>query len=336
MQIRNAIVHRLQKDRFQESVLHIRDDLLQVDEALTRLLTEVRDVYTRKAGKSYGRFQQDQDVYPVSRFLRQLLDGQFDFIEFTRRSMNTFKRNIDPAQLATGGFVLFVQYAVNQNEYLMTVMLNDQLGTAIDPETLEINDTRHLDLSHLHLAARVDLGAWDQGREEKYLSFVKGRASADSVSKYFRDFLGCAEYTDARDETRTLLRVVQAYCEDQGFGRDATARFKGAVHDYCEARRKSGSPVHLDELSRAIDEENPDSFFEFANGEEHRLSNVFDPDRATLRQLKRFQGKDQKLSIAFDQDLLGVRVIYDSEERTLLIRNLPDELARQLDEQNNN
>lgn len=331
MQIEKAIVHELQKERHQQSTLSERDNELVVDETLSTLVEAIRKKYTTN-GKAYGRFKEDQNSYPVSRILNEHLDNTKSFVDFTKEAMGVFKSKIDGQQLATGGYVLFVIYNTNGTRYLIIIMLNDQSGATIDPNTLEINDATHLDLSHLHLAARIDINKWLGNQVEKYLSFVKAKSSTNSVSQYFREFIGCDDFVDSKNETQNLLKIVRDYCQNQDFNSDECINFKQSVFDYCNEKRKSGQPVYLEQLSHALDEDNPDDFLVFANNDNYTLSNVFDIHSNTLVQLKRFKGKDKRLNIAFDSELLGDRIIYNREQGSLTINELPDDLKQQLDE----
>ena len=83
---------------------------------------------------------------------------------------------------------------------------------------------------------------------------------------------------------------------------------------------------------RYISEGEPNEFLKFANSEEYSLSTGFEPHRDTIKRLRRIFGKDKKLALSFDTDLLGNRIIYNQNEESLLIRELPNDLKIQLDE----
>lgn len=328
MSIINSVVHRLEKDRYSKSTVNLRESILEVSEPLENLLAEIRKVYNNKTGKSYGRFQSDVSVYPFSSYLTKHLDDEFSFIEFTKKAMNLFKNKIDVANLATGGYVLFIHY----ENYLMVVMLNDKSGISIDEKTLEVLDASHLDLEKLHLAARIDLDSWNNSDSQKYLSFVKGRKSSESVSLYFREFLGCTDYTDPKEQTQILLKVVDDFCNYKNYDNEDRQNYRQLVFDYCDDKRKAKQPVYLEDLSHHLNEEEPNEFLQFANSEEYSLNTGFELHHDTLQRLKRYIGKDNKLSIKFEAELLGDRIIYNSNEKSLLINKLPADLENQLDE----
>jgi len=212
MSIKNCILHRLEKHRNEKSTLKTRKTVLEVTQPVESLLYEIRRVYSEKTGKAYGLFQSDSIAYPFSSLLGRYLDDENTFVDFTKDAMSLFKSKIDPANLATGGYVLYIHYNANEKDYLMIVMLNDKSGVSINDHTLDVLSSTHLDLDHLHLAARLDIKLWQSGQSEKYISFVKGRKSGESISNYFREFLGCTDYTDSKEQTQVLLKVIDNYC----------------------------------------------------------------------------------------------------------------------------
>lgn len=332
MEVSSAIVHWLQKDRHSASSIYPRDTLLPIDAPLTTLADKIRTIYTEKTGKAYGRFQANDTVYPISQLLRNHVHDDTGFVQFSKDAMDVFKAKIDTVQLATGGYVLFIKYNVNQRQYLMVVMLNDTTGAAIDRVTLDIDHATYLDLRHLHLAARIDITSWLSGNADRYLSFVKGRASTDEVSKYFRDFLGCDDYVDSKAQSQTLLHAVRLFCDSKDFSSEERQQFRNTVFNYCEERRGQGQPVVLEDLSHYLNEGEPTEFLEFANSEQIGLSNMIEPHGRTLKQLKVFRGKTPRMSISFDSELLGTYVIYDREHGDLIFHELPDNLKQQLDD----
>ena len=336
MTIEHIIVHRLQKQRNEVSTLHLRKHELEVTPAAEYLLAELTAVYEKKTGKAYGIFQQDREVYPFSTLLERYLDGSDGgFADLTRKVMNLFKTKIDQAKWATGGYVVFILYGAEpasggvHNRHLIVVMLNDRRGTAVDSETLEIRNVVHLVLDELHLAARVDITGWRTGAVTQYLSFIKGPRSGVSVSRYFRELLGCAEYVDAIRQSRDLVRAVDAYIEQHNLSRSRAREIQTTVYEYAADMRQQGDLVDLEVLSTRIE---PDGFLEFANSEEVGLSSSFEPDLRTLRPFGRFYYSDDQLAIGFNLRLLGNVVQYNADSESLTITPLPGQLVRQLEE----
>lgn len=333
MSIQHIIVHRLEKERESPSTLHPRDKELKVSTAAENLLANLRATYEEKTGKAFGVFQQDQTKYPFSDYLSQHLNGTIGFAEFSRRSMERLQTEIDNEKWATGGYVAFILYHTEGEEakrYLLVVMLNDRRGTAVDPATLEIQDITHLMLDELHLAGRVDLDAW-RASEESYLTFVKGRKRGVTVSRYFREFLGCTDYVDSVVESRKLARVVRDYIKREKLPRDRARKIRANVVDAVARAIDEDEPLDLEILSKQIDPDEPNKFLRHANSDKFRLPASFDPDPSSLRQLARFSGSDADVSVSFEASVLGNRVQYDRKAKSLTIVRLPKRLERELD-----
>lgn len=332
MSIEHIIVHRLEKEREAPSTLHPRDQVLEVSTAAENLLANLRATYEEKTGKAFGVFQQDQTTYPFSAYLGEHLDGTVGFTEFSRRSMERLQTEIDKEAWATGGYVAFILYRTEGDEakrYLLVVMLNDRRGTAVDPATLEIRDVTHLMLDELHLAGRVDLDAW-QANEKSYLTFVKGRKRGATVSRYFREFLGCTDYVDSVVESRKLAIAVQRYAKRENLSRDRAREIRADVFDKAVRANEKQEPLDLEHVSEQIDPDEPNKFLEYANSDKVRLTASFDPDLTALRRLARFSGRDAEVSVSFEASVLGNRVQYDKKSKSLTIVKLPKGLQREL------
>ena len=333
MSIQHIIVHRLEKEREALSALHPRDKVLEVSTAAENLLANLRATYEEKTGKAFGVFQQDQTAYPFSAYLGEHLDGAVDFAEFSRRSMERLRTEIDKEKWATGGYVAFILYRTEGEEakrYLLVVMLNDRRGTAVDPATLEIRDVTHLMLDELHLAGRIDIDAW-RANEKSYLTFVKGRKKGTTVSRYFREFLGCTDYVDSVVESRKLARAVQSYTKREKLSSDRAKEIRADVFDKAARAVDQEEPLDLELLSEQIDPDEPHKFLEYANSDKVRLTASFDPDLASLRRLARYSGRDAEVSVSFEASVLGNRVQYDKKTKSLTIVRLPKRLERELD-----
>lgn len=176
------------------------------------------------------------------------------------------------------------------------------------------------------------------GPGPRYISFVQGRSGGHRISKYFREFLGCEDYTSSKEQTEKLIKVVKRYFRlgmhaDPPSPLDPTEIDERAkdVADYCIERIRQRQTFYLEDLSRYLDEHDPERFLSYANGADSELSNSFDLHRETLRRLWRLSGRSRKLSLSFDRSLLNRDVIYDAKKETLEIRKLPADLKRELD-----
>lgn len=329
MEIREAIVHHLAKERNAASSLCLRSGCLELTEPVTRLITDLHRLYNTKAGKMFGIFHKDTETYPFSRHASSYISEETPFLEFTEQAMRLAQLQIDQKNFATGGYFLFSRYIVDGHDYLGVVMLNETLGASVDQATLSVSEAAHLDLDKLHLAASVNLTQWQDGKlGQRYVSFARSRAS-EGIAGYFADFIGCDETADSRTETATLVSTVNNFCRAKELEAEPAATLKQKVFEYCQERITAGKPVYISELSRVINEEEPEAFAAYAASDDVQLSNVLHPDRTSLRKLQRISLRGSGMSLTFDASLLNRSVFY--QDGRLTFTELPENIRQQLE-----
>ena len=226
--------------------------------------------------------------------------------------MNILSDEIVKAQLATGGYVLFVTFEQFNQRRFMVVMLKDTEGVSFNSH-LDVLDVNHLELDNLHLAASIDITRWQLGNAQKYVSFVKGRHNT-VVTEYFKRFVGIQEFSDSMKDTAGLVAIVRSFARVNELGTVKEEELKSRVHSYCEDRLEHNAPVYLNELSRYLDEANPEAFLEHVNKSDEQINNEILLDKRGLRRLVRYSGRNDEMSITFNASLLGERVQYDAEK----------------------
>jgi nucleoid-associated protein len=329
VQIKNAIVHLLQKERGEDSKIKLRPDELPGGEQLETLLSSLRHLYNTTSGHGMGVFKRDQATYPFGSTLNNNSAEAWDFLEFTNQAMKTLKQRIDAAPAATGSYVFFVRYHENNNRYLIIATLKHRGGLGFDDD-LNLSKTQHLDLEHLHEMARINLTVLADNAGERYLTFAKKRTD-DDFSHYFREFIGCDEFSESRELTRKLLECLNKYCAENHFDEAKRSSYKEITYAYCEEKRISNQVVNLSLLSSRLDEERPTVFLEFLNTHEQEfgLADGFEPDRSVYRLLKRVKYSEKAISISFNADLWNHRVFYNKEDKTLTIRDIAGTICEQ-------
>ena len=330
MPIRHAIVHLIdKKPDGSPAILHARDTELVESQATENLLSGLNESYNAKQGKAWGFFHHESGAHPFSGWLSKYLKEEIDFAAFSRIAVEHLQKLMEESNLTVGGHVLFAHYQQGLTEYLSIALLHHSEGVSVSAE-LDVTPSRHLDLSQLHLAARINLSEWQGNKQSKqYISFIKGK-NGRKVSEYFRDFIGCQEGIDGPGETRTLLKAFSDFVESEDLPDESAREKTMALVDYATSQTKIGGLVTLDELSELIDEDHPKAFAEFVRNKDYGLSPEIPADKRTLNQFRRFTGRAEGLSISFEAHLLGDKVSYDKESGTLTLRGLPTVLTDQL------
>ncbi len=330
MPIDNSIVHQIhKKPDGQPASLTLREAELASSDALEHLLAGLIEAYNSKPNKAWGNFHEESGAYPFSGWLQQLLDAEQDFVGFSKQASEHLKTLMEGSNLALGGHVLFIRYRQGMTAFLIIALLHHTEGVTVT-EQLEVAAARHLDLSSLNMAARINLTEWKQNPNAKnYISFIRGR-SGKRVSDYFRDFIGCLEGSDPEQETTTLLQAFQDYVGEADMPADELQSKTKAMSGYVNSQARQGEQVALEELSGVIDEEQPRAFYDYIRNKDYGLSAEIPADKRTMSNFMRFYGKADGLSISFEAHLLGERVEYDEGADSLVIKHPPKGLIQQL------
>jgi nucleoid-associated protein len=330
MPIRHATVHLIdKKPDGTPAVLHARDTELAESAAIDNMLGDLNESYNAKQGKAWGFFHAESGAHPFSGWLTQYLAGTTGFIEFTREAVEHLQKLMEESNLSVGGHVLFVHYVQGMTDYLAIALLHHSDGVTVTDQ-LDVSPARHLDLSQLHLAARINLSEWQGNLKSKqYISFIKGKGGR-RATEYFRDFIGCQEGVDAPGETRTLLKAFSDFVESEDLPEESAREKTRTLVDYATSQAKLGEPMGLEELSELIDEERPKAFYDHIRNKDYGLSPEIPADKRTLNQFRRFTARTEGLSISFESHLLGNKVEFDEEGGTLTLRGLPVALMDQL------
>jgi nucleoid-associated protein len=333
MNIVEAIVHRVDKDRQHYGVVTLRRQALPVDKVLQNTVEKIRQTYNGNPARGFGVFQADKLLYPFSKELNDYCDGIKSLYDFTSTAMNVLLKEINMEPLATGGYVLFVKYDEGGKSFFMVAILKLKGGTGIDEKSLALSANWNLDVDHLHEAARINIDNWaaSQGR---YISFARKGAGNRKFTDYFRNFVGCDEFIESAAQTNEIIRVIKDYCVDKNLSPVEARKIKARAYEYFVEQSKDKKPINLEAISMRFDGENPKAFLDYLAEKDIELSDGFEPDRNAYRQLKRIGGKDLDLTINFDRSLLGDRVKYDPEKQQLLITKLPPSLIAELEEEN--
>ena len=89
----------------------------------------------------------------------------------TEQATNVLKEELNKYAFNETGYLVFCHYQYVASDFLLIAMINIKEHYSITSE-LDLASSRHLDISRMQLAARVDLTAWDtQPEDNRYMSF---------------------------------------------------------------------------------------------------------------------------------------------------------------------
>ncbi|MEE1924653.1 nucleoid-associated protein [Pseudomonas sp. 148P] len=328
-EIVNVIVHTLNKGEA-GFIVDGRERVLDVGETVQRLIDQLARIYAGKTGKSHGRFEEDTDNYPVSRFLEGYFkNDSSDFVATTLQMAENLRKSAQ-GTASTGGHAFFAHFrrTVDGTDFFIVAILNDELGAALN-KSKEVVDALHLDIKGFRLAGRVNMTDWTDGGD-KYLSFIKGRGQ-DKVSDFFKLFLGCNNSVAAVLETRKLGTALDKFVQSQEMTEEHREEFLRNAYVICKRYAEKDVPFELNAFANEVWPENPEALSGLFEASGLDISDGFIPDKRSLRSLVKFSGGSKNWSITFDRAALSNGEIeFDMESEALIIKQLPKELAARL------
>ena len=311
-----------------EHQAHYREALIGRSGAVANLVEQLHLAYNGKPAKGYAAFETEKSP-KVALALADWQSGNSDYLGFSRATTDALVQELSQHQLPETGYLLLAHYRYLASEFLLICLLGSKDHFELT-EQLELATSRHLDISRMQLAARLDLTEYAVNREQgHYISFIRGRAGR-KVADFFLDFLGCAEGTDAKANSQLVLASVEEYLGAAEFAPEEKTAARRQVFDYCEERAKAGQEVVLAELSAVVDPEQENGFLHYCAEQQLAVAEQFPVEVKELKKLVKFNGTGGGLSLSFDQKLLGERVSYDLKTDTLVIKGTPPNLRDQL------
>lgn len=328
-EIVNVIVHSLNKvgGGF---LVDDRKEVLEIGVTVQRLIDQLAKIYAAKTGKSHGRFEDDVDNYPISKFLESYYTtGVSDFVGTTLQMVENLKKSAQ-GTASTGGHVFFAHFkrVADQTHYFIVAILNDELGAALN-KSKEVVDALHLDIKGFRLAGRVNLTSW-AGGGDKYLSFIKGRGQ-DKVSEFFKLFLGCNNSVAAVVETQKLGAALETFAQSKEMTEEQREDFLRNAYTVCKRYADKDIPFELEAFANELWPDNPEELSGSFERSGLDISDGFIPDKRSLRTLVKFSGGSKNWRIIFDRAALSNDEIeFNIETETLVIKKLPEELLARL------
>jgi nucleoid-associated protein len=333
MEINEAIVHRMDKERQGKAVVTLRKDVLPKDGVLKSLVEKSRDAYNANPNRAVGVFQSNQLVYPFSKLLDTYLAKAIDLIAFSHQAMSILENHINGEPFATGGYAIFIDYEDDaKNRFFMVVILKLKGGVGINEADLALSENWNLDVDHLHEAARINVQNWKVAKGN-YISFARTASTNKTFTQYFREFIGCTHFIESKAQTSLLVKTINNYCRDNALTPEASQVLKAKAFEYFEEQKKENKPISLAAISMRFDDAAPRAFTDYIAANDIEISDGFEPDKTSYKHLKRIGGKDTDMSISFDRALLGNTVRYNKNNKELTFLKLPSSLIAELDEE---
>lgn len=328
-EVKKLVVHYVDKDD-DNTQIHLRNDEMPINERVNVFIEQLHHAYNGKPGKGFCAFSADKSSV-VASAMQSYRNHELGFWQVTEQAATVLKEELDKYAFNETGYLVFCHYQYVATEYILIALINIKEHYSITSE-LDLASSRHLDITRMQLAARIDLAAWDtQADDNRYISFIKGRAGR-KVADFFLDFLGCEEGIDPKQQSRSMLTAVEDYLSEQGLDKAEKDERRREVFDYCSDRLSSGEDAQIDEIGKAISKDDENSFNDFYQQQNYDLAESFPVDKKTVTGMVKLSGMGGGVSVGFERKHLGERVIYDPVNDTLTIKGVPPNLKDQLEQ----
>ncbi|WP_413190162.1 nucleoid-associated protein [Psychrobacter sp. AT9] len=311
--IHNSTYHILVKEhRSTENVdILLNPDVLPVDDSTDKLLANLTERYRGRAGKGYGKFEENTDSYPTSTILEEYLDVNIidGFHSCTERLMKHLMAESKDEAGAKGGKVAFIHYSEGNQEYFLVAILTEKVGITAKDWTLTQNDV--LNFENVRFAGRVNISSWKAKDNEKqrYVSFLKGQGE---VSNYFKRFMGCSDVLMANQETKDLVAQIKLFATSKDLKLEERAHLLKNANEYLrELADNKPHPLQfsMHAFTNRVWPNEPQDLVDFFEGygEENgcSISDGFVPDKGSLRGLAVQFHRTKHWAFSFDDEAIS-------------------------------
>lgn len=359
--INKVVIHALVKEQhkeiqpsqFRQAVLDRRH------EAVGKTVRGVVEVYgTRSNSAHYGIFVtgEGRGAFPDRLLTYADLEEPTDeqFLDLSRIAMARLYDKASNNHAASGGYILFADYANRQGRYFLIAMIKQKPGIILT-ERLEPAELMQLDLGKLNQAARISFGklsayfaaAEDARQELSYLSFVSP-SSTKTAAGYFVMALGCSEGAAAAQATKTLVRESRKFFDEREHLRPQRESFIRDLLGYLKRKEDTEESVRLSEIENIVRRHIPDHLADNAeniadeliahlNSEECSVPVEFPVSSTALMRLTHISGASNSWKMSFDRKSLGTSdaadVYYDTRAQKLVLRNIPEKMRELIEEE---
>lgn len=324
--IHHQIIHVMDKEQHQPPTVKESPGEKPIQDATRKLIEDLNEKYKGRAGKGYGKFEDDRDSYPMGNIATDyFVDRNKDFYNTSLRMISHLASRATDEKLSTGGYVVISHFQIENVEYLLVAIVTSTTGTTV--KDFDVINSEYLDIAKLRVAGRIDLTAWASGKE-RYISFLKGQ---NNVATYFKKFLGCNDILIAKRETEKLRDALREFASSQGLENEAKEDFLNRAHSQLKELNKSGTPFEPSAFANELWPAAPEELLTILADEEFQLSEGFVPDGNVIRELVSFKGKSKHWALKFDRAALSDgSVEYDKDNDRLILREIPDILREEL------
>ncbi len=327
MALQHLIAHRIHKSApTTPCEVRLRPEEIRRDGKSEELCRELKNTYIRKGGKAYGAFSDDMASHPLSAWVKEWLEERITFLSLAQKIAAHIQLHIDKSDTPLDNTLLIFFERIEAGDALYLFLLDHASGQYFDGD-IELCDSRYLDTQKINLAAKIKTAEFISGANHSYLSLLKWRGEKE-LSDAFTEAMGLSNKIDTGADTSEFLDLITDYTA--ALPEDVAKEARRTAVEFCLQQDKAGLPVQMEELAEHISVPEQPHFTHFARTTQPEIKTEWIPDKAQLKNYVRISGRDEQLSMSFASACLGNTIVYDTEDDSLIIKNIPASLKAKL------
>jgi nucleoid-associated protein len=319
MKAKRTIIHGIRKEKnvneghLQMSKAHLPES------AATNLLGEkLNKTFQRDKKVIRSEFESGPLAFQKGVAKMKTTSGDEAFMKWSVESMKRLKDLISSAPLATGGYLVFMEFEVDSIEFAGAYFVRESpvVSFHMEDDTYQIDVEKGIDTSELAMAARVNLKRYRAGND-RYHEFT---FSGPKKSDYFAKWVEVSLLDKSTEDSEALVRLINLLPEfpidpDTGEAFEGDKFRKQVLGNI----NSVGGTVRLNEISKAYwDDE--DYLTDFAQKSDIQISHEFQAVDNIIKQLQKYKVKSRSLELAFAKsDLENGRIVLGDEGDQVII-----------------
>ena len=327
MTLKHCIIHHIERTASGgDIVINVREHENSCSGPAYSLFEQLKQSYQRSAQKQYGHFDKDLSDNPMAGWLKDFQSGKSSFPTITQRMHEHLQQQLGNCDDAVSAHIMYALETVMDQDQWFIFWINHTEAMHID-STIDVANSLYINTARVHYAARLYLDEWLDQDSQKYFSIVTSKGDKN-LADAFTAFSGFSTGIDLVEETSEFLTIIDQYAES--LPDEKISDHKSKILDYCVEQDKQGFPVVFEDISKELNEQQPDEFSSFVSARQEQPKTEIYTDRNSLKRYVRYFGRDKNMSISFSADMYGDNIQYDEASGTLTIREIPKSLKQQL------
>lgn len=343
--INNIIISSIRRSPNNTATSTTRASELNIDTLSEKTISQLTNLFVG-GGMKAGCFNGEPTPSNFKRIVNNHITNDQDNIELSNfrnlahqlSELLAKTLNEAQAQNAKDGFLITYFYTHNSGSddkailipYLCSAFFHRVDGVDINNDELDFEEIERINLDNLTLGARITLDALNSPDNERPITFkIGGRTD---VSKFFLRFLGCDEPENSTEDTKRLREAIESFGEDNGYDKEGIESLCDRAKAFCKERiKEADGRIDIRDLAGSIftNSDHINLFIEHAH-DVCRLSDTFLVNPREISKFTNLYVKTNDFTLQFKTKSLSTNVDWDSVNKTLTFKNLPEKAIEQI------